>query len=423
MNDSSSKDQLSLMKIYSKKNIAPVMILYTNWVVTEAQKRGLKKLYFLARDGYLLYEIAKKIISHYGWDIKCRYLFCSRQALRVPSYHIIGEEAFDLLTLGGYYLTPKSVLSRAMLNSSQISEILNELDIKHADKTFIESEFDAFCKKIRANATYRKYVLEISKNAYPPTIEYFKQEGLFEDDVVAIVDSGWTGSMQRSLRQLLRNEGFNGKIIGFYFGMYVPQKDEEDGEYLTFYFNSQKGFWRKIFFNNNLFECMLSAPHPMTIGYETLNGESFPLYTKNHSDVMLNLIEKQIEGALEQVDDILKKEKKLPDKNCAVRHCYRLLKKSMVYPSTSDVELLSSFMFCDDVTEGYRNSIADKEMRQKLSSYAFFPRIWRKLTGKKNGGNELFWVYGVIAYCPKISRPWYRFNVILWEIAKIILKR
>lgn len=417
------QEKLVSMKSYSKSHVGPVMFLYTEWVLREAERRGLKRLYFLARDGYLLCEIAKKIVSFRKLGIECKYLYCSRQALRMPSYHIIGDEAFDLLTLGGYYLTPKSVLSRAMLNEEQTNTVLNALGISEPDKTFVEHEFIEFSKRLKENQYYRNAVLENSRRSYETTIDYFRQEGLFDTDTVAIVDSGWTGSMQRSLRQLLRSKGFEGKLLGFYFGMYVPPKSEEDGEYVNFYFDSESGFLRKIFFNNNLFECMLSATDPMTVGFESRNDTIYPIFTNGHSDELIPLIEKQIEGALEYTDKHLPVSMELSKKQ-ACRRCYKILKRAMVYPTTKEVELLSNFMFCDDVTEGYRNSIADKSMKEKLTGYSFFPRLWRKLTGRKNnGGAEIFWVYGVIAFCPAITRPWHRLNVMLWEIVKKLLKR
>lgn len=419
-----NNDLIHQMRTYSEKTVGPTMCLYVEWVLAEAHKRGFKRLYFLARDGYLLFEIAKKAIKKRGMDIECRYLYCSRQALRIPSYHLIGEEAFDLLTLGGYYLTPKSVISRAMISDETVNEILCELGISRPDEPFCENEFVGFSNKLRKNEKYRKAVADISLAAYEKTIDYFKQEGLFDNNYVAIVDSGWTGSMQRSLRQLMQNEGYTGKFYGFYFGMYTEPKSAEDGEYLTFYFDSKKGFWKKLFFNNNLFECMLSAPHPMTIGYMERNGNIAPVYTKGHADSLLPLIETQIEAALDYAEKYFTETCTGSSAQQALKNCYKILKRAMVYPTKEEVELLSNFMFCDDVTEGYRKSIADRAMLDKLSSYSFFPRLWRKLTGKKNSGaNEIFWVYGVIAYCPRLSRSWHRLNVMMWDIVKATVKK
>lgn len=413
------------MHNYGKAIVGPVMLEYTRWILRESQKKGIKKLYFLARDGYLLSKIAKMIVEKQGLDIDCRYLYCSRASLRMPSYHIIPtEEMYDILLLGGYYVTPKSLLWRAEIESENAQALYKELGIEDENACLNDKELEELRGKIKKSELYYNLVTEASKNAYKSTIDYFRSEGLFDTDHVAIADSGWTGSMQRSLRQLLNNEGYTGKITGFYFGMYVSPKSE-DGEYNTYYFSEHKGTKRKLYFNNNLFECMLSAPHPMTIGYGyDEGGKVRPLFAENHSKKMLELIEAQIDGALEYINSV-------PDTpftdysyKKSLKRVYKILKRSMVKPTRDEVVALSNFTFCDDVTEKYHLSLASDEMKKSLKNYMIIGRVLRKLLGKKQSGEaQLFWPYGVVALCPKILRPWYRFNITLWDFLKIKLKK
>ena len=110
------------MHNYGKDIVGPVMLEYTRWIISESQKKGIKKLYFLARDGYLLSKIAKMIVEKQGLDIDCRYLYCSRASLRMPSYHIIDEnEMYDILLRGGYYVTPKSLFQRGCFLEDALS--------------------------------------------------------------------------------------------------------------------------------------------------------------------------------------------------------------------------------------------------------------------------------------------------------------
>jgi len=413
------------IKTYSYEIVGSVMYKYTEWIIEEAIRRGFSRLYFLARDGYLLYEMAKLICQNRALSIDCKYLYCSRQSLRIPSYHIIGDEAFDLLLLGGYYVTPKTILSRACLTEEEISTVCKELGIMDENKPFSDNELENFTIQIKSNDLYRSSVMKKSRAAYESTISYFKQEGLFDNDYVAIVDSGWTGSMQRSLRQLLESAGYKGTLTGFYFGMYVEPKDKKDGEYLTFYFDSNSGVKRKIAFNNNLFECMLSANHAMTVGYEEgENGFFNPKFTPPISATQKGLAESQISGALEYAKRAIAKPYAPFEYKISLRQCYKILKKNMVYPSKDFATVYGAFTFCDDVTEGYHMSLADPENRRALSNYMLIPRIFRKLFGiKKSNASELFWPYGVIAFCPAFLRPWYRINVQAWELLKAILKK
>ena len=90
------------------------------------------------------------------------------------------------------------------------------------------------------------YLLECiathSKEAYDTTITYFQQEGLFETCKYAIVDSGWTGSLQVTLNHLLDSAEQTKKrnIEGFYFGLYELPKQVEENAYHTFYFAPYK---------------------------------------------------------------------------------------------------------------------------------------------------------------------------------------
>ena len=241
------------MRYYGKRVVGPVMLPFTEWIIEEAKKRGINRIYFLARDGYLLFEIARRICEYRKNGIECRYLYCSRQALRNPTYHLIGAEALELLTLGGYYVTRKSVLRRAPISKAELNAILKSLNVKEPDAPLSPRELEEFKSQLKASNLYKTAVDEGSKKAYEVTLGYLRQEGLFEEKTVAIADSGWTGSMQRSLRQLLNSLGYKGTIIGFYFGMY-EEPCAEDGEYLTFYFSKSRGTRRKVLFNNNVFE-------------------------------------------------------------------------------------------------------------------------------------------------------------------------
>ena len=84
---------------------APLMTAFTVWVLREAEARGIKRLYFLSRDGYLLYRTAIRLVKSCKLDIECRYLYCSRYSLRVPMYSENVDEALSHVTRGGIDVT------------------------------------------------------------------------------------------------------------------------------------------------------------------------------------------------------------------------------------------------------------------------------------------------------------------------------
>lgn len=238
---------------------------------------------------------------------------------------------------------------------------------------------------------------------------------------IGIVDSGWTGSVQRSLRQLLQAEGYKGSITGFYFGMYADPPDPADGEYLTWFFSGHTEKRRKVWFSNNLFECILSAPHGMTTGYARDGGRYVPALASPPEPQEKQLIEANAAGILAGVKHVVSQGlPPLPKEKCAA-----LLYRLMGCPTREIAETYGQFIFCDDVTETYHFALASGEQQRLLKNYIVLPRVWRKL--KKAGSSkeitELFWPCGTAAFvCDPVKRCWYRANYLVWEWLKYTIK-
>lgn len=420
-----SNHETKLLQKVSDEVSAPVLLSYVSWILHAAQNRGINKLYFLARDGYVLYKIALQIVAKEKLSIACKYLYCSRVSLRTPSYHIIGEEAYDLLLLGGYQVTPNSVLRRVKQPQAWCEQVLEEEGIPREERDALLSrrQMAELFNKLRRNETYRAGVMEASKQAYDTTVGYLKQEGLLSSDTVAIVDSGWTGSMQRSLRQILESMGYSGKLIGFYFGMYAQPKVPCDGEYLTWYFDHTGRTTDKILFCNNLFECILSAPHGMTLGYVEKGGYQ-PVFADDQNEQQLELINAQINAILQSV------ERKLPhfdfqhfDALKELQANRKCLHRFMANPTQDEVALYGRFDFSDDIREGGLLPLASAQQIDQLKGYSIFARILRRIRKVSAKNVELFWPYGVLAYLPKLKRAWYRWNIYIWEWIKCIKNR
>ncbi|MBP2657249.1 MAG: sugar transferase [Firmicutes bacterium] len=60
-----------------------ILYPFINWILYMCEIKGLKRLYFVARDGYVLKKIADKIISIFSYNIQTKYIYGSRQAWRL----------------------------------------------------------------------------------------------------------------------------------------------------------------------------------------------------------------------------------------------------------------------------------------------------------------------------------------------------
>jgi len=402
----------------------PILFQFVRWILEEAGKYNIHILYFLARDGYVLKKIAEYVVSTYKLPVVCKYLYCSRSSLRTPTYHLIGEEAFDLLSLGGYCVTLNSLLERAKLDAEQRAVVLKECGLleQPCARPLSKAELREITQRLRDSRYYRECVIQNAKEAYPAAVGYLRQEGLFDCDHIAIVDSGWTGSMQRSLRQLLESAGYSGMITGFYFGLYALPKEPRDGNYLSWYFHARGNIRDKILFCNNLFECILSAPHGMTQSYREVDSQYLPILLPGPSGTQLKMIEAQLTGILRGMEAYMGsadwENANTTRKN---RHLAKKFRRLMTRPSMEEAATYGAFMFNDDISDLDRLELAGQAQVKQLRLYLLHNRLLRKL-GEMPPIQELFWPYGVIAFLPKWKQAWYRWNIFAWETMKYLLK-
>lgn len=422
MGSNRSNDALKGIYELSRETYGNIIVYYAWWVLRKAQVQGVHRLYFLARDGYVLYEIAKIISRNCNIDIDCRYLYCSRQSLRIPAFHLMGEEMFEYIFMRAEKLTASVIMSRTGLSAERIHAVYEDVgfDIKNADILLSVSEYDVLCRKLRASTLFIEFVYSASREAYDNAVGYFIQEGLLDDISIGIVDSGWCGSMQRTLHMLLDTAGFKRRLTGFYFGLYRYPKDG-CGDFLTFYFSPKSNPWKKVLFSNNLFECMLSAPHGMTMGYDT-NGSIYGPVLQDCDGIDGDLIHNQINGITDLARSIDYSELACMKLSEIKKKCKRYIVQIMVKPTECEVNILAKFRFCDDCGDTYSAFLADKSQMSLLNSYLVFPRLLRKALRLRCDYSSVYWVYGVIAYLPKCKQWWYRLNVYAWDWLRYILK-
>ena len=410
----------SMLYTLSKKQIAPVLCDYVYWVLKEAEKHGITTLYFLARDGYTLRKIAGEICEKKNFSIECKYLYCSRASLRMPSYHILEKkEIYNLLFLGGYHVSLQSFFERAEIPREKWSCILKESGIPcnvDLERELTHWEICDYRNHFERSNLFFHLLIQNSKNAYPNTIAYFRQEGLLTQETVGIVDSGWAGSMQRSLRQLLQSAGFKGKIVGFYFGMYEEPKEPEDGEYSCWYFSRKRSKLNKILFCNNLFECFLFAPHPMTISYQKCGMRVEPVFACSTKEYATKeQIKEQILGIMSGAEKCMNH----LDSSC--KRSEAVLRHIMAFPNQNISQVYGNFLFCDDITERYQIPLVDKSQEKALKQYILPKRVFRKIFkwGKREPFVELYWPYGTIAQIQnRWKKWWYWINFFLWQCLK-----
>ena len=367
--------------------IAVPLVSFAEWIVEEAVRNNKNRLYFLSRDGYQIRLIAQKIVKSRELNIECRYLNVSRLSMKLPSYKLDIKDSIDSICVGGVDVTKYKILKRGGLTDEECKKVLLELELDSDEFRILNyKEVIEFKNILQKSRTIEKYIEKYSENAFENAVGYLKQEGLLEDDKFAIVDSGWIGTLQRSIQKLIKSVNPEIVVDGYYFGLYnCPRR--ESGNFSAFYFSPLKGLKRKSRFSNSLFETIVSADEATTVGYGSQDGVIVPLYN-NVSNPNAKIINSNV-GALE----------------IFLRHCdfeqnigrnviEKLFELFMSNPTEAEVESYGDNLFSDDVNDGCFKKVAGDLSVEDIKNQRFINKLIIILGIKKATIRESSWLEG-----------------------------
>ena len=146
----------------------------------------------------------------------------------------------------------------------------------------------------------RKHIEKDGKNLkekYELAVAYLKEKGVDKYNLINIMDIGWAGSIQSSIKRLLNKE-----IHGYYFGTVDEKQENGFSTMFGYYFDLSHEFQNKqiILDNVMMYELIFSAPHGTTIGYERKNDKIVPILksSKEYNDI----VEKFQDSAMQMID-------------------------------------------------------------------------------------------------------------------------
>jgi len=172
--------------------VAPTYIPYVKWVLDEAEKKGIDRLYFLSRDGYILMKIAEKIPHR----VELRYLFVSRKSLKGAfEDSTVKKMVTDYFRQEG--LLDKGIKSAAVdvgwygTSRKMINEILTDSNASRIHFYYFGARNDVMPEKCGTFQSYLQkgclpYYIQLviehylSASPYPTTIGYYEREGKIE---------------------------------------------------------------------------------------------------------------------------------------------------------------------------------------------------------------------------------------------------
>lgn len=338
----------TLLNRLSSNVIAPLLTAYILWVLNDAKQKGIKRLYFVSRDGQILYKIAQKFKHRQDFPA-CHYLYGSRQAWYLPAVTQINKTELEWLAQLHDCKTPRNILIRLNTTPEEVKENLLNFNITNFDNELNAEELTNFWRFLKS-PDVESIILKKAELSLNSINHYFHQEGLWLDDKWAIVDTGWRLTCQKALRKILNLCNYQGSVKGYYLGVrkdHVPLS--QVGEVFPFISHSQSGLsglktydW---LFNQGVASVIENvftiADHPPVIGFQLTNSKVDPIFKENFFKPEIQILRKEIENFIFNYINLLQKEINVDDHlslqiDCALKSA----KLFFTHPSKQDMKAI-----------------------------------------------------------------------------------
>jgi predicted HAD superfamily hydrolase len=372
---------------------APLLTAYVAWLLQDAQQKGIKRLYFVSRDGQVLLKIAQKLCAELTDPPELRYLYGSRQAWFLPSVLENDWHDFEWLIRSDSKRIV-DLLNRLSIRQDEVMDYLVQygldsyLDNPATDKILIL--FKAFLKDSNVFRIIKTKITPLRENA----IAYFYQEGLFNDESWAIVDLGWQLNCQYALSKIIRSIAPEKNVQGYYLAVQNKSVSvEKAGNRFSFIDQSGHGYIKNScdwLFRSNIRlmieHLFVSADHPSVLKYQNVNDSIVPVFLDHNCQQLTQLISETIINYTHhiQTNDLFNALNHYAD--AAVENA----KWFFTRPEPALVKSLSNLII-------NRDQIHDRRYERKLASAMSFKEALRLITGQGYDLQRHVWLEGSAA--------------------------
>lgn len=191
-------NKLTHMESFGVSYGSIILYPYVSWVLRDAIERGINNLYFIARDGYILKEIADVLIREYHYPISSHYIYGSRKTWKVPSLNddfkkYVSDNSSSLKDIASFFRMEYGCFCSYISN------------VEHYMKEYLsQGEIAAIFEQLESDDRFADELNSVSHNVSNMCLLYCKQEIDFDKESFAFVDLHGTGKSMLELSEQLR---------------------------------------------------------------------------------------------------------------------------------------------------------------------------------------------------------------------------
>ncbi|MFZ3118466.1 MAG: hypothetical protein WA159_09120 [Variovorax sp.] len=257
--------------------MGPMFYGFVHDLMKQAVNEGIKKLYFLARDGYLLKIIAEEIIARFHYNIEIRYLYTSRQATYLASIFCVTPSHFpwifqEMDNVITFDVVAKRLHFEPNILIGYFDADLNQSIVRHGfGNRLTQQLITRLQAELLRNTNLRIKIESEAKACRENAISYFEQEGLLQDERIGFVDIGWKGTLQDAIFKILKSKKPGFKITSYYLAVthFSAHTSPENRKVPAYMFPSTKPGM------GPMLELLLQCEHGTTVSYRRDEGGRF----------------------------------------------------------------------------------------------------------------------------------------------------
>jgi FMN phosphatase YigB (HAD superfamily) len=254
--------------------LAPGLVAFMLDVIERSRALGIKRLFFLAREGLTLLRVYHQLARHGDFDDglpQARYLFLSRASTILPSMRDLSWEEVHRFWRQYSRQSLRALVRNLSLPADEFLPLGAACGLVDPDLPIEDPTTDpSFLRFLKSKAVHEAFVRhrDHTRNLLR---RYLAYRGVFGEKAVGLIDIGWKGTMQDNVVRAF--EGAKGfpEVHGFYLALThdgspaVPRSHK-----YGFLADTRRGDIEEteLFRNTAIFEMTTTANHGSAVCYE-----------------------------------------------------------------------------------------------------------------------------------------------------------
>lgn len=261
--------------------LGPLGVLVAFWTAAYARAAGAKRVYFVARDGYVPWRAASRMPrAMAGLDV--RYIRLSRNSL-IAALPKLGEFGAVLIRMSWSDLPAGEIVERLGYRWDEIAPGLGAHAAAIAPNAPLADDgaIAALVAAVDQAALSPERRAQMDERR-ATVVGYLRQEGMLDGTPFVIFDVGWFLNLQAALKSILDAQGTSGFVGGAYFALSLRRVAEAIAGPAWGMFHEQQWCLDRpehvnfVFDRRILVEHLLGlAPHGSAKGYALDDGKRY----------------------------------------------------------------------------------------------------------------------------------------------------